>query len=111
MKFSNLTNKEYFNLHGELSEERQRDLVDAEEDFKELSAEIENYKTSIAQILCIAGNKMNRRDHNLTLIHESLVNLYDKTKDEDVNSIIEILENYQQSMENAYDRMEQCSID
>ena len=34
MKFSNLSNKEYFSLHSELSEDRLEDLVHAEEEFQ-----------------------------------------------------------------------------
>lgn len=110
MKFSSLTNKEYFNLHGELSEERQRDLVDAEEDFKKTANTLEHAKDAITEIIGIAEDYMADYSDDLASIHAELTTLKNKLRGPDNKALIKIigdLELYQHSMSNSYEFMVQ----
>lgn len=108
MKFSNLTNKEYFSLHGELSESRQEDLVYAEEEFKETSKSLDHAQDAITEILGIAGEYMSDWSDELSNIHGEITALKNKLRGSNKEALIKILgdlENYQHSMSNSYDFM------
>lgn len=108
MKFSNLSNKEYFYLHGELSESRLEDLVHAEEEFQEASKSLDHAQGTISEILGIAGNYMNDWNDELSSIHGEITTLKNKLRGSNKEALIKILsdlENYQHSMSNSYDSM------
>lgn len=108
MKFSNLTNKEYFTLHGELSVERQEDLVYAEEEFQKTSKSLGQAKDVISEILGIAEDYMSDWSDELSGIHGEITALKNKLRGSNKEALIKILtdlENYQHSMSNSYDFM------
>ena len=108
MKFSNLTNKEYFTLHGELSEERQEDLVHAEEEFQKTSKSLGHAKDAISEILVIAGDYMDDWNNELSGIHGEITALKNKLRGSNKEALIKILsdlENFQSNMSNSYDFM------
>lgn len=108
MKFSSLTNKEYFTLHGELSVERQEDLVYAEEEFQKTSKSLDHAKDAISEILGIAEDYMSDWSDELSGIHGEITALKNKLRGANKEALIKILSNledYQQSMSNSYDFM------
>lgn len=105
MKFSNLSNKEYFTLHGELSESRQEDLVHAEEEFQKTSKSLDHAKYAITEILGIAEDYMSDWSDELSGIHGEITALKNKLRGPNKEALIKILrnlENYQHSMSNSY---------
>ena len=108
MKFSNLSNKEYFSLHGELSEERQEGLIHAEEEFREASKSLDHAQDAITEILGIAEDYMSDWSDELSSIHSEITALKNKLRGSNKEALIKILsdlENYQHSMSNSYDFM------
>lgn len=105
MKFSSLSNKEYFSLHGELSEERQEDLVYAEEEFQKTSKSLDCAKDAINEILGIAEDHMADYNDELSNIHSEITALKNKLRGSNKEALIKILsdlEDYQHSMSNSY---------
>lgn len=105
MKFSNLSNKEYFSLHGTLSEERQEDLVYAEEEFQEASKSLDNAKDAISEILGIAEDYMSDWSDELSSIHDEITALKNKLRGSNKEALIKILsdlEEFQHTMSNSY---------
>ena len=108
MKFSNLSNKEYFTLHGELSESRQEELVHAEEEFQKTAKSLDHAKDAISEILGIAEDYMSDWSDDLSSIHDEITTLKNKLRGANKEALIKILSNledYQHSMSNSYDFM------
>lgn len=108
MKFSNLSNKEYFSLYGELSEERLDDLICAEEEFQETSKSLDHAKDAISEILAIAEDYMSDWSDELSSIHSEINSLKNKMFGSDREALIKIiedLEEFQSNMSNSYDFM------
>lgn len=105
MKFSALTNKEYFTLHDTLSVERQEDLVYAEEEFQKTSKSLDHAKGAISEILGMAEDYMSDWNDELSSIHGEITALKNKLRGSNKEALIKILsdlEDYQHSMSNSY---------